>query len=82
VKTSTRRWSDFSGDGGGAASAEAMRSSSHGRDALGGSGSGRGGCLDRGVGLGGDGGVSGGTTAATETLFFLAHNRCREGWIE
>jgi hypothetical protein len=41
VKTSTRRWSDFSGDGGGAASAEAMRSSSHGRDALGGSGSGR-----------------------------------------
>jgi hypothetical protein len=54
VNTSTRRWSDFSGDGGGAASAEAVRSGSHGRAALGGSRSGRGGCLDRGVGLEGD----------------------------
>jgi hypothetical protein len=48
-----------------------VRSGSHGRAALGGSGSVRGGCLDRGVGLGGDGSVSGGKTAATETLFFL-----------
>jgi hypothetical protein len=47
-----------------------VRSGSRGRAALGASGSGRGGGLDRGVGLGGDGGVSGGTTAATETLFF------------
>jgi hypothetical protein len=82
VKTSTRRWSDFSGDGDGAASAEAVRSGSHGCAELGGSGSRRGGCLDRGVGFRGDGDVSGGTAAATETLFFLTHSRCREGWIE
>jgi hypothetical protein len=48
-----------------------VRSGSHDRAVLGGSGSGRGGCLDQGVGLGGDGGMSGGKTAATETLFFL-----------
>jgi hypothetical protein len=75
VKTSTRRWSNFSGGGDGAASAETVRSGSHDRAALGGSGSGQGGCLDQGVGLGGDGG---GMVPISERRKMMAA-RCRGG---